>query len=246
MSVYDLAHENAVLTLQLPGKAFETKVTDKAIYVSTWNGFLLKILKSDNKLAWSRKIFAVPFLLATNSKELYVCNLEGELVSLNDDSGQTKEGSTRKIPGQITHILSSDSIIAVATSGNRLYLTNPNSKDTPPLQILMDDAISSLQLINDQGERKFLIGLANQSVLLYTESGAPLWKFHGANSIFMKPFVKDDLAWLDQGNEIVAISLKSGKVERKFSTPGGAGSPFIMNKILYSASPKRLLYGFSL
>ena len=142
--------------------------------------------------------------------------------------------------------MSSDSIIAVATSGNRLYLTNPNSKDTPPLQILMDDAISSLQLINDQGERKFLIGLANQSVLLYTESGAPLWKFHGANSIFMKPFVKDDLAWLDQGNEIVAISLKSGKVERKFSTPGGAGSPFIMNKILYSASPKRLLYGFSL
>ena len=244
VSVYDLARENAALTLQLPGKAFETKISDKAIYVSTWNGFLIKITKSDYKLAWSRKIFAVPFLLATNAKGLYACNIEGELVSLDDNSGQAKEGSTRKIPGQITHIVSSDSIIAVASSGNRLYLMSNSSRE--PLQILMDDAISSLQLINDQDEKRFLIGLANQSVLLYTESGAPLWKFHGANSVFMKPFVKDDLAWLDQGNEIVAISLKSGKIERKFNTPGGAGTPFIMNKILYSASPKRLLYGFSL
>lgn len=246
MSVFDLVHENVALSLQLPGKAFETRITDKAIYVSTWNGFLLKILKADYKLAWSRKIFAVPFLLAGNSKMLYACNLEGEFVAIDSDSGQVKEGSARKIPGQVTHILSSDSITAVASSGNRLYLINPNSKDTPPLQILMDDAISSLQLISEQGDKRFLIGLANQSLLLYTESGAPLWKFYGANSVFMKPFVKDGLAWLDQDNEIVAISLKSGKVERRFNTPGGAGTPFIMNKILYSASPKRLLYGFSL
>ena len=246
MSVYDLTHENTVMTFQLPGKAFETKVTDKAIYVSTWNGFLLKILKPDFKLAWSRKIFAVPFLLAANSRTLYACNLEGELIALDDGAGQIKDGFSQKIPGQITHILSSDSITAIASSGNRLYLINHNHKDASPLQILMDEAISSLQLINEQGEKKILIGLANQSVLLYTETGAPLWKFHGENSVFMKPFVKDDYAWLDQGNEIVAISLKNGKVERKFNTPGGAGTPFIMNKILYSASPKRLLYGFSL
>ena len=247
MSIYDLAREaSSPLTLQLPGKAFETKITEKATYISTWNGFLLKILRPENKLAWSRKIFTVPFLLSTHSKTLYTCNLEGELVALDDDSGQIQDDYSRKIPGQVTHILSNETTTAIATSDNRLYLFNQNNKDAPPLQIIMDEAISSLQAVNEQDKKMFLIGLADQSILLYTESGAPLWKFHGTNSIFQKPFIKDGFAWIDQGNEVVAISLKTGKVERKFSTPGGAGTPFIMNKTLYSASPKRLLYGFPL
>ena len=91
----------------------------------------------------------------------------------------------------------------------------------------------------------FLVGLSDQSILLYTEAGAPLWKHQGAKSIFSKPFVKDGLAWIDQGNELVAISIKTGKIEKKFSMPSGAGTPFIMNHTLFSASPNRLLYGFA-
>lgn len=244
ISIYDLNKDTAPVTLQLPGKAFKMNVTEGAIYISTWNGFLLKILKSDNKLAWSRKIFSVPFLLSKSNKDIYACNLEGELVTLEDESGQTQENSTRKIPGQVSHLLSTDSIIAVA-SGNKLYLFNQKKKD-PPLQILMENSISALQVITDQGEKKFLVGLSDQTILLYTEAGAPLWKFLGKNAIFPKPFVKDGFAWIDQGNEVIGISLKTGKKEQKFSTPGGAGTPFILNHTLFSASPKRLLYGFSL
>jgi outer membrane protein assembly factor BamB len=143
-------------------------------------------------------------------------------------------------------MVSSDSIVAVASGGNRLYLFNQLRKEAPPLQIMMDESISSLQTVQDQGKKMIMVGLADQSILLYTETGTPLWKYKSRNSIFPKPFVKDGLAWIDQGNDVVAISLKTGKVERKFSTPGGAGTPFIMNKTLFSASPKRLLYGFSL
>ena len=82
--------------------------------------------------------------------------------------------------------------------------------------------------------------------MLYSSSGTPLWKFQGKNSIFMKPFIAGSLAWIDQGNEVVSISLKDGSVVNRFKTPGGAGTPFIMNRTLYSASSKRLLYGFSL
>ena len=246
ISLYDLNKDNAPVSLQLPGKAFETKVTENAVYVSTWNGFLLKILRNENKLAWSRKVFSAPFLLTAKGTSLYVCNLEGDFVTLDDDSGQTKEGYARKIGGPVTHMLSTDSTIAVVSDGNRLNLLNPSIKDAPPLQVLMDEAISSLQVVNEQGKIMFLVGLADQSILLYTEKGAPLWKFRGKNSIFPKPFIKDGFAWIDQGSEVVAISLKTGKVEQKFNTPGGAGTPFIMNKTLYSASPKRLLYGFSL
>ena len=246
LSIYDLNREGNALTIQLPGKAFETKVTESAIYVSTWNGFLLKILKPDNKLAWSRKIFAVPFLLTHENKNLYACNLEGELVALDDEAGTVKENSSRRFPGQVTQMISTDSIVAVASGNNRLYLFNQLRKEAPPLQIIMDESISSLQAVQGQGQKMIMVGLADQSILLYTETGTPLWKFKSRNSIFPKPFVKDGFAWIDQGNEVVAISLKTGKVERKFSTPGGAGTPFIMNKTLFSASPKRLLYGFSL
>ena len=244
ISIYDLNKDTAPITLQLPGKAFKMNVTEGAIYISTWNGFLLKILKPDNKLAWSRKIFSVPFLISKSNKDIYACNLEGELVTLEDESGQTQENSTRRIPGQVSHLLSTDSITAVA-SGNKLYLYNQKKKD-PPLQILMENAISALQVITDHGEKKFLVGLSDQTILLYTEAGAPLWKFLGKNAIFPKPFVKDGFAWIDQGNEVIGISLKTGKKEQKFSTPGGAGTPFILNHTLFSASPKRLLYGFSL
>ncbi len=244
ISIYDLNKDVAPVTLQLPGKAFKMDVTENAIYISTWNGFLLKILRPENKLAWSRKVFSVPFLHSKSDREIFICNLEGDLVVLDDEAGQTQENSTRKIPGQISHLLSTDSITAAA-SGNKLYLFNQKKKD-PPLQILMENAISSLQIISDHGEKKFLVSLSDQTILLYSEAGAPLWKYAGKNAIFPKPFVKDGFAWIDQGNEVVGISLKTGKKEQRFSTPGGAGTPFILNHTLFSASPKRLLYGFSL
>ena len=244
ISIYDLNKDVAPVTLQLPGKAFKMDVTEDAIYISTWNGFLLKILRPENKLAWSRKVFSVPFLHSKSDREIFICNLEGDLVVLDDEAGQTQENSTRKIPGQISHLLSTDSITAAA-SGNKLYLFNQKKKD-PPLQILMENAISSLQIISDHGEKKFLVSLSDQTILLYSEAGAPLWKYAGKNAIFPKPFVKDGFAWIDQGNEVVGISLKTGKKEQRFSTPGGAGTPFILNHTLFSASPKRLLYGFSL
>ena len=143
------------------------------------------------------------------------------MTTLSDDSGQTRENSARKIAGQVTHLLSLDTI-------------------------LMESAISSLQVIEDFGEKRILVGLSDQSILLYSEAGAPLWKYVGKNSIFTKPFVKEGFAWIDQGNEVIGISIKTGKKERKFSTPGGAGTPFVLNHTLFSASSKRLLYGFSL
>ena len=137
-------------------------------------------------------------------------------------------------------------MLAIATNNNRIYLYNTTDSTKEPVQILLESSINSLQSIAYQGKKHFLIGLADQTLLFYTSSGAPLWKFLGKNTIFNTPYVHNDIAWLDQGNEVIAISLKDGKVVQKFSTPGGAGTPFVMNRTLYSASSKRLLYGFSL
>ena len=245
LTLYDLNRDVPLVSIQLPGKAFKANITESAIYISTWNGFLLKIQRPDNKLAWSKKIFSVPFLHTKYNESIFVCNLEGDFTILNDNSGLTKDNASRKISGQVAHLLNIDSTIAIA-SGNKLNLFNSKNKDALPQQILMESSISSLQMVNEQGEKRILVGLSDQSILLYSEAGAPLWKYSGKSAIFPKPFVKNGMAWIDQGNEIIGISLKTGKKEQKFSTPGGAGTPFVLNNILFSASSKRLLYSFSL
>lgn len=246
VNFYDLTKESSVTSVQLPGKAFETKVYDNATYITTWNGFLLKILRGENKLAWSRKIYALPFFMVKNHNLIYACNLEGEFQTISDESGQISEGYSKKLQGTITHMVSADSIVAIASSNSKLFIFNPSHKDRLPFQILMESSIASLKIVNHEDTYKLLVGLADQSILLYSKDGAPLWRYKGKNSIFTSPFAKDNEVWLDQGNELISLSMKDGTVLRRFSTPGGAGTPFIMNRTLYSASPKRILYGFSL
>ncbi|MBO7412694.1 MAG: hypothetical protein J6U20_03395 [Fibrobacter sp.] len=245
LSIYDLNKDAAFTKLQLPGKAFDIKIESDAIYVSTWNGFLLKYLRNDNRLAWSRKIYSVPFLFARSGNKIHLSSLEGEVIRLGDGSGQAKENGPR-LQGSVTHLTASDSSLIIATGNNRLHIYSLKNPRKDPIQILLESPISSLQSIKYQGENMLVLGLSNQNILLYNESGTPLWKYQGHSSIFTQPIVNDDIAWIDQGNEVVGISLKDGTEKRTFSTPGGAGSPYITNHTLFSASPKRILYGFTL
>jgi outer membrane protein assembly factor BamB len=245
LNVYELTKDGKKTTIQLPGKAFNITLENEALYISTWNGFLMKVTRPDGRLAWSRKIFGLPFLFARDDSQIIAASLEGNITHLWEGSGQIKQESGRIQAGfsQMTH---ADSAMVFATNNNRLLIYDARSPGKEPLQILMESPIASLQAFPYKGKNCILVGLANQSLLLYSIAGTPLWKFQGKNSIFSKPFVEDGLAWLDQGNEVIAISLSDGKIVQRFSTPGGAGTPFILNKTLFSASSKRLLYGFSL
>lgn len=243
--IYDLTRDSKPSTVQLPGKAFSMQIKDNSIYISTWNGFLLKINQNENKMAWSRKIFSVPFLFEKSGEEIHLASLDGDISHVWDGSGQIKENST-KLQSGISQISLLDSTFAVATSSNRLYLYNTENSEKPPVQLIMENSIASLQTFHHQDKGYILIGLSDQSILLYSINGAPLWKFQGKGSVFMAPFIHEGNAWIDQGSEVVAINLEDGKVVKKFSTPGGAGTPFILNKTLYSPSSKRLLYGFPL
>lgn len=245
LKLFDLEKNGFETKVQLPGKTFGLKIESNAIYVATWNGFLLKIQKNDGKLIWSRKIYAVPFLFAKNNQDIYLSSLDGEIIYISDDSGQVSVSGPR-IQNNISQLTVSDSILAITTSSNKLYLFKRSDLNKEPIQILLESSITSMQSIRYNNENMLLIGLANQNILLYNESGAPLWKFQGKNSIFTQLFIHNDIAWIDQGNEVIGLSLSDGQIVKKFSTPGGAGPPFIMNETLFSASPKRLLYGFSL
>lgn len=245
LNIYNLDHEAEPQSIQLPGKAFNIQQTSSSIYIATWNGFLLKITKSENRLAWSRKVYSSPFLFTPHESTVYAASLDGEIKYIVDNSGQPLE-SSQKLPTGVLHIVHADTTVALASENNRLYLYSANDITREPTQILMESPIVSLQATKSHDGNNILVGLADQSLLLYSTSGTPLWKFQGKNSIFMKPFISGSYAWIDQGNEVISLSLKDGSVVNRFKTPGGAGTPFVMNRTLYSASSKRLLYGFSL
>ena len=246
MNVYDMNKESFNKPLQLPGKAFNFTLTGDYIYTSTWNGFLLKISRTTNSIVWSRKVYSMPFHVVKMNRFLQLCNLDGELMRLNDDNGLTLEKSTYKVQVNITAMEGVDSTLVLVSSTNKLFLQNIKHKDFSPTQVLMENPIVSMQVLKDQGENKIIISLSDQSIYLYSSIGTPLWKYQGKKSIFSKPFIYDGKAWIDQGNEIIAISIKTGKVVKSFSTPGGAGTPLILNHTLFSASPKRVLYAFPL
>ena len=246
MNIYDMNKEAFNKPIQLPGKAFNFTMTNDYIYVSTWNGFLLKISRSGNSVIWSRKVYSMPFHVVKQNKTLQLCNLDGELIRLSDDNGFTIEKSTNKVQVNITAMEGIDSTLVLVSSTNKLFLQNTKRKDFSPTQVLMEYPIVSMQVFRDQNEDKIILSLSDQSILLYSNIGTPLWKYQGKKSIFSKPFIYDGKAWIDQGNELIAISIKTGKVVKSFNTPGGAGTPFILNRTLFSASPKRVLYGFPL
>ena len=246
MNIYDMNKDAFNKPIQLPGKAFNFTMTSDFIYASTWNGFLLKISRSGNNIVWSRKVFSMPFHVVKFSRNLQLCNLDGELIRLNDDNGLTIDNSANKVQVNITAMEGIDSTLVLVSSTNKLFLQNTKRKEFSPTQVLMEYPIISMQVLRDQNEDKIIISLADQSILLYSNIGTPLWKYQGKKSIFSKPFIYDGKAWIDQGNELIALSLKDGKVVKTFSTPGGAGTPFILNHTLFSASPKRVLYAFPL
>ncbi len=246
MNIYDMNKDSFNKPLQLPGKTFNFTINGDYIYAATWNGFLLKISRSNNSIIWSRKVYSMPFHVVKLNRILQLCNLDGELMRLNDDNGLTIDNSINKVQVNITAMEGIDSTLVLASSTNKLFLQNTKRKEFSPTQVLMEYPIVSIQVLRDQNEDKIIISLADQSIHLYSNIGTPLWKYQGKRSIFSKPFIYDGKAWIDQGNEIIALSIKTGKVVKTFSTPGGAGSPFILNHMLFSASPKHVLYGFSL
>jgi len=246
MHIYDMNKDAFNKPLPLPGKAFSFTLSGDNIYASTWNGFLLKISRASNNIIWSRKVYSMPFHVVKQNRNLQLCNLDGELMRLNDDNGFAIENSVNKVQVNITAMEGIDSTLVLVSSTNKLFLQNTKHKDFSPTQVLMEYPIVSTQVFRDQNEDKIIISLADQSILLYSNIGTPLWKYQGKKSIFSKPFIYDGKAWIDQGNELIALSIKTGKVVKTFNTPGGAGTPFILNHTLFSASPKRVLYGFPL
>lgn len=230
--------------MELPGKPFYLTFGEKALYVSTWNGFLLKIMLPDFKLAWTRKIGTTPLFINPSKDELIITSLTGTIQHIWETSGQ-KKTSGPSLQAQIAQTIQEDSLLILISSDQRIFAyTNATA---PFITISPAKDILSVNLLNENGKKSLLASFADQELRLYSiPEGEVLWSYQGKKSLFGKIAIANDIAWIDQGEELVGIDIKTGKMTDSHSIPGGAGTPFIVGQTLYTATPQHLLYSFNL
>lgn len=245
-SIYliNLDKPNKTKLLELPGKVFNITFSENYLYASTWNGFLLKIQIPEFKLAWTRKIGNTPFFITPKEKELLITTLNGSIQHIWEVSGQQKnEGANVQSP--IAQVVNNDSSLILLTTDQKIFIyENPQA---PLITLSTNNDILSANLVSVNNKSALLVSLSNQEIRLYSiPDGNILWSFQGKNSLFGKMAIHENIAWIDQGEELLGLSLTTGKPETRHSIPGGAGTPFIIGHTLYSATPQRLLYFFNL
>ncbi|MDR1760711.1 MAG: hypothetical protein LBR60_09355 [Fibrobacter sp.] len=245
LNFYHFGRENLPPeSLELPGKPFQMHATNQAVYISTWNGFLIKVLKQKLQFAWSRKIFTLPFHFTVNENTVSVASLDGEILQLDENSGQILR-KTAPLHTPVAGLQKADSLLVITLNDNQIRILTPQFEKQA--EINTKQGIASLQTLNIAGKSYLLAGQSGQLISLYeTKSGNHLWSYQGQGSIFVSPVIHENMAWIDQKNEIIGIALPEGTVKQRFKTPGGSGPPLILNRTLFSASPKKLLYAFPL
>lgn len=245
LQIQELTPNGGIRYGELPGKPFLIKFHENAIYVSTWNGYFIKLLAPDYGIAWARKLFALPFIFDISRENIAVASLEGTLGFVSGATGQNSRPMVES-GANISVLDLADSTLAVATDQNEIRLYGKNSET--PLQVIpTNSAVLSAQWVTLGNAKYLLVGFADQKIGLYAQtSREPLWTFSGNNSVYTAPVVNGNYLYIDQQSHIAQISLSKGTVEKSFATPGGAGTPFILENTLFCTSPKRLLYAFPL
>lgn len=243
LKIFNLDNPTAVKSMEMAGKIFQIAFSNDAIYVSMWNGFLAKILLSDLRQAWFRKIGANPFFAIPRGGDVTVVSLDGSVQQVLGVSGQFK-GDEFKLQAEVSMFAEADSLLAFVTNDNRIMLYA--SPEVPVVTISLGGRVLSAEIVGERRD-KLLVSLANNEIRLYSvPAGEVVWRYRGKGSVFGKFAVKGDTVWIDQKDEIVGISMETGKIVARYPVSGGAGTPFISQNSLYSVSSQGLIYAFDL
>ena len=245
IDIHDLSQNGKTHFSELPGKPFQIKFSNDAIFVSTWNGYFIKLLAPNYRIAWARKLFNLPFFFDISKTSIAVASIEGTLGFVNDMTGQNALSMTNA-GANISAMEMSDTLLAVATDQGEIRIYNQKTNSLQSIYTANSNVLS-LQWVHIGNSKYLLAGLSDQKICLYgLTSKDPLWTFAGENSIYTTPIVKGNSLYIDQKSYIARISLAKGTLEKRYPTPGGSGTPFILDNTLFCTSPKRLLYAFPL
>lgn len=244
VNILDLSPSGKPLHAELPGKPFQLQFADGALFVSTWNGYFVKLLPPGFRIAWARKLFDMPFLFNFSKASISVVSLEGAFGFVNPTTGQNSEAFALAGQNVVSADLS-DSLLAIATDKNEIRIYDKSGKSLSTLSA--SSSVLFLKWVTLGANDYLLAGFSDQKINLYsTATKEPIWTYSGKGSVYMTPVVRGNSLYIDQHTHIAEISLSKGTVEFRYPTPGGAGTPFILGNTLFCTSPKRLLYAFPL
>lgn len=244
VSIHDLSRKGRLMgTLSLPGKVFQIAMNRSAIFISTWNGFVLRFQKKSLEPQWSRKVFATGCYLAPDEGILHVLSLDGELSSLTTESG-TSHGKVQT-SGTPSGIIVGDSLLLQYSQDGRISAFQPQTLQSLWVQ-QFDAEVFSAQIIPDNGKgQRLLLGLSDQRlVMVDARNRKVLWTVQGRGSVYIKPEIQGNLVFIDQTASILAIDLNDGHIAQEFLLPDGAGPIWTSPGILFSSSPQGLLFAY--
>lgn len=244
ISIHDLSRKGRLMgTLSLPGKAFQITMDRSAIFVSTWNGFVLRFQKKNLEPLWSRKVFSSGCYLAPHEENLHVLSLEGELSSLTTESG-TSHGKVQ-VPGTPSGIVVGDSILIHYAQDGRVAVFH--SQTLQPIWVQQfGSQVFSAQVIPDNGKGlRILLGLADQRILMLdAKTRNIVWSMQGRGSIYIHPEVQGNRIFIDQSASILALDVEDGHIVQEFLLPDGAGPLWTNQGMVFSSSPQGLLFAY--
>ena len=242
-AIYDLHDKGKHIgNLDLPGKAYKIHFTTKYIYISTWNGFLMKFDKKSLQALWSRKLFTAEALIDNFNDKIVALSTKGDMIHIDDNTGATLEEININL-NSITLLHSNDSLLFVLNIDGTLNTFN--NKLEKIITHPFGQQVFSLQ--KTKHNNKVIVGLANQQIRLFdVYKKTFLWNFQGKNSIFVKPLLSDNQIFLDQGEKVIQLDLENGHLIKSWDLPGGCGSIWLHNDLLIVPSALGFLYQFTL
>ncbi|HSQ42714.1 MAG TPA: PQQ-binding-like beta-propeller repeat protein, partial [Fibrobacteraceae bacterium] len=248
LAILDLMQKGRqVASINLPGKAFQILVSRTAIFVSTWNGFVLRIQRKNFESAWSRKMFNSGAILALSEDLLYTLSLDGELGILAVDGG-IQHGETRPIGYSPSQMILADSILVLGSQDGRLQFLNIHNLE-PIWEHNMDSQIFSMQAVlgTNPDSSGILLGLGDQSLVFVSlATHEKRWSYAGSGSIYIQPKVQQNTVWIDQEHALVSLDLANGAVLRKIHMPDAVGPIWTSPLSVITSSPQGLLFSFPL
>lgn len=245
LNILNIENLSQQKTMDLPGKIFNIYFTSDALFVSTWNGFLVKILLPNFQQAWSRKIGVEPTFTILHKKHLVSVTTNGDIQLLQNSSGLPINKKI-SLQAQIASLTTSDSCIAFITTDSRILLYT--DFDAPLLTLSPGQDILNAEFIkHKKAGAAILLSLNNKELRLYSlPKGDIIWQHKGGNSVFGKFALHKNSLWIDKKNYLLEISLETGKTIKRLSIAGDAGSPFIADNMLFCPTNQQLLFGFNL
>jgi len=246
VSIHDLSQQGRlVTTLSLPGKAFQIKFSRNALYLSTWNGFILRFQKKGFESSWSRKVFNTGSYLAPEDDILHVLSLDGDVQNLTAESGASHAHAQPFNASASDVQLADTSLLAVSQEG---VISCLGSQSLQPLwEISLETQVFSIQSTDVNGQRSILLGLSDQRlVMLSIKTGKEIWSYQGKGSVYIHPNIQGSQVLIDQGTSILSLELSTGKPITRINVPDGAGSIWANSSTLFTSSPQGLLFAFPL